>query len=126
MDTKKTVLVVDDEDAVRRTICLGLKKGGYDVTAASNAMDAIDKAAEIHFNAAILDIRMPETSGFEVMHEIISKSPETAIIILTAMPDPESRFESLSKTAGVYAYLRKPCKINKLRETVAAATSKKG
>ena len=121
MSDDKLILVVDDEDAVRGAVSLALAKEGYDVTDASGGADALAKAAQEKFDVAILDIRMPEMTGFDVMHTMRRMCPDTVLIILTAMPDPESRFENLTKTAGVYAYLKKPCKLQALRDTLAEA-----
>ncbi|MEE8372404.1 MAG: response regulator [Dehalococcoidia bacterium] len=118
---KRSILVVDDEDAVRGAVALALAKEGYDVTDAWSGADALTKVAQERFDAAILDIRMPEMTGFDVMHAMRRMCPDTILIILTAMPDPESRFESLTQTAGVYAYLKKPCKLQTLKDTIARA-----
>jgi CheY-like chemotaxis protein len=118
---KKSILVVDDEDAVRGAVSLALSKEGYDVTDAWGGADALAKAAQAKFDAAILDIRMPEMTGFDVMHTMRRMCPDTILIILTAMPDPESRYESLTRTAGVYAYLKKPCKLQALKDTLQKA-----
>ena len=118
---KKSILVVDDEEAVRGAVSLALLKEGYDVVDACSGSDALYKAAQEKFDAAILDIRMPEMTGFDLMHTMKRMCPDTVLIILTAMPDPDSRFESLTKTAGVFAYLKKPCKLQKLKDTLEAA-----
>jgi len=117
----KSVLVVDDEDAVRGAVGWALTKYGYDVVEAATGQDALAKATQQRFDAAILDIRMPEMTGFDVMHALRRMSPETVLLILTAMPDPDSRFGELTKTAGVYAYLRKPCKAEELRTALEDA-----
>ncbi len=119
--SKRSILVVDDEDAVRGAVSLALAKEGYDVTEAWSGADALTKATQQKFDAAILDIRMPEMTGFDVMHALQRMCPDTILVILTAMPDPESRFESLTQTAGVYAYLKKPCKLQVLKDTIARA-----
>jgi CheY-like chemotaxis protein len=118
---RRSILVVDDEDAVRGAVSLALEKEGYSVTDALGGADALAKAAQERFDAAILDIRMPEMTGFDVMHTMRRMCPDTVLIILTAMPDPESRFESLTKTAGVFAYLKKPCKLQALKDTLQRA-----
>ena len=118
---KKTILVVDDEDPVRHLVCRALTKEGYDVIDSGSGPDAIVKLAQENFDAAILDIRMPEMTGFDLMHVMNRMCPGTVVIILTAMPDEDSRFESISKTAGVFAYLKKPCKLDELRDTLERA-----
>jgi len=105
---KWTVLVVDDEEAARGAICEALKGDGYDITSSPNAPDAIVKISQMRFDVAILDILMPDMSGFELMGVMSKMCPETIIVVLTAMLDPDSQFGSTAETSGVFAYLRKP------------------
>ena len=117
----RTILVADDEDIVRRVISMGLTKEGYKVIESWGGPDAIDKVLQEKFDAIILDIRMPGMSGFDVMHAANKICPDTIVIILTAMPDPESRFAGLAEKAGVFAYLKKPCKLYELVDTLQRA-----
>ena len=119
--TRRSVLVVDDEEAVRGAVSLALEREGYDVVSASSGADALTKVAQQKFDAAILDVRMPEMTGFDVMHAVRRMSPDTAVIILTAMADPDDRYESLTRTAGAFSYLKKPCKLQVLKETLQRA-----
>ena len=118
---KWTVLVVDDEEAARGAICEALEGEGYDITSSPNAPDAIVKISQMRFDMAILDILMPDMSGFELMGVMNKMCPETIIVVLTAMLDPDSQFGSTAETSGVFAYLRKPCKLKDLKETLQGA-----
>lgn len=118
---RRAILVVDDEDSVRKVVRSALEKDGYDVIDSWGGPDAITKAAQEKFDAAILDIRMPGMTGFDVMHVMKRMSPDTILIILTAMPDPASQFAGLAEQAGVFAYLQKPCKLRELRDTLTRA-----
>jgi|GEM_PF-6900603 DNA-binding NtrC family response regulator len=74
------------------------------------------------FDVAVLDVLMPEIDGFELMNIIKKISSDTLIIIHTGMAIPDSIF---SDTVGVevFAYLKKPCKLQVLKDTVARAFS---
>lgn len=122
---KKSILVVDDEDGVRETICQALIKGGYDAVGAKDGPDTIIKVSQEKFDAMILDIRMPEMSGFDVLNVMKKTYPDTVVVILTAMPDLESGFKMAAMEDGVAAYLNKPCKIKELRDTLEAAFQQK-
>jgi len=115
---KRAILIVDDEDEIRGAICEFLTGEGYDVIDSSGGPDAIVKASQESFDAAILDVMMPEMSGFDLMHVMRRMCPDTVVIMLTAMADPDSRFAGLAKTAGVFDYLTKPCKLADIKDTL--------
>jgi len=117
-EAKKTVLIVDDEDEFRQGICTALTKAGYEVFDSPSGPDAIVKVSQEHFNAIISDIRMPEMSGLDLVHVLGKLCEDTIVILLTAVPDPDSNLANLAKAAGVYAYLNKPCKIQELIDTM--------
>lgn len=118
---RKTILVVDDEKDVRESICLALTSVGYDVDGVHNGKEALVRAIQQKFDAAILDIRMPELTGFDVMHALKKLSPDTILIMLTAMADPDSQYRELTKAAGAYYYMQKPCKVSDLRRVLENA-----
>ncbi len=115
---KRSILVVDDEDEIRNALYMFLTGEGYDVIATSGGPDAISKVAQESFDAAILDVMMPEMSGFDLMHMMRRVSSDTIVIMLTAMDDPDSRFANLAKAAGVFDYLTKPCKLSVIKDTL--------
>ena len=123
-ETKKnsrSILVVDDEEAVRTAICDALSKEGYAVVQSPSGEDAIAKVLHEHFDVIISDVRMPGMSGFELMVVLKQMCEDSIVIMLTAVPDPESRLATIAKQAGVFAYLSKPCKLQTLKETLNTA-----
>lgn len=107
-----TVLVVDDEDGIRQALTRFLTRLGYQVQAAANATEALAKQAEHHPTAMLCDIRMPETSGVELLPKVLAQDPDLAIIMLTAIDEPRTAIECLK--LGAYDYLIKPVDLEEL------------
>ncbi len=117
----KSILVVDDEEGLRKMVSMALTKAGYSVVTSHSGPDALAKVTQEHFDAVVSDVRMPEMSGFDLMHTLSRMCEDSVLILLTAVPDPDMKLTELAKMSGVYAYLNKPCKLDVLKETLAAA-----
>lgn len=107
-----TVLVVDDEDGIRQALTRFLTRLGYQVQAAANATEALEHVATHHPQAMLCDIRMPETSGVELLPKVLAQDPDLAIIMLTAIDEPRTAIECLK--LGAYDYLIKPVDLEEL------------
>ncbi len=118
---RKSVLVVDDEYAMRHGLRRALPEARYDVVTSPNGPDALAKVAERHFDAIISDIGMPEMNGIDFVRILHKKSPDSAVIMLTAAIDPDRELEQVAREAGAIAYLSKPCKIDRIVKTIESA-----
>lgn len=107
-----TVLVVDDEDGIRQALTRFLTRLGYQVQAAANATEALEQQAAHQPTAMLCDIRMPETSGVELLPKVLAQDPDLAIIMLTAIDEPRTAIECLK--LGAYDYLIKPVDLEEL------------
>lgn len=107
-----TVLVVDDEDGIRQALTRFLTRLGYQVQSAANATQALEQLAAHHPTAMLCDIRMPETSGVELLPKVLAQDPDLAIIMLTAIDEPRTAIECLK--LGAYDYLIKPVDLEEL------------
>src|SRR6266540_5273165 len=107
-----TVLVVDDEDGIRQALTRFLTRLGYTVQAAANASEALAKQAEHHPQAMLCDIRMPETSGVELLPKVLAQDADLAVLMLTAIDEPRTAIECLK--LGAYDYLIKPVDLEEL------------
>lgn len=107
-----TVLVVDDEDGIRQALTRFLTRLGYQVQAAANATEALEQQAAHQPTAMLCDIRMPETSGVELLPKVLARDPDLAIIMLTAIDEPRTAIECLK--LGAYDYLIKPVDLEEL------------
>lgn len=89
MSENISVLVVDDEDRIRRLLKMYLEREGYEVDEAENGEIALKKALEKEYHCILLDIMMPEKDGLQVCEELREKKT-TPIILLTAKGDRKS------------------------------------
>src|SRR5258706_4447510 len=109
---RTTVLVVDDEDGIRQALTRFLTRLGYDVQAAANATEALQQLAAHHPQAMLCDIRMPETSGVELLPKVLAQDADLAVLMLTAIDEPRTAIECLK--LGAYDYLIKPVDLEEL------------
>ncbi len=109
---RTTVLVVDDEDGIRKALDRFLTRLGYEVAAAANAAEAMERLAADRPQAMLCDIRMPETSGVDLLPKVLAQDPDLAVIMLTAIDEPRTAIECLK--LGAYDYLIKPVDLEEL------------
>ena len=84
MTTQTTVLVVDDDPTTYRLLREVLAQEGYQVETAGGGREAVDKAGTILFDVVLLDVRIPDLNGVEVLRELRHLSPETVVIMMTS------------------------------------------
>jgi two-component system nitrogen regulation response regulator GlnG len=116
---KKRVLVVDDEESIRWVLGRCLEKAGYSVEYGKNGSHAIEKVDSDHFSLIILDIKMPDSNGLEVLHELRSKGIDTPVIIITAQNTVKNAIEAMKR--GAYDYIAKPFDLDEVKLTVERA-----
>jgi len=121
MGMAKKVLVVDDDDLVLIAIQELLTPLGFAVTALSNGPEALEKVSEGQFELVILDVSMPEMTGFEVCQKIrqMGSYADTPILMLTARSGEEDRQRGME--AGANLYLPKPISPKRLISLVEEA-----
>ena len=121
------VLVVDDEEPIRKSVTLALKKAGYDVEEAEDGGKAIEvlNTGEnpIEMDIIICDIRMPKINGTEAIAYFRTQYPSIPVIVLTGYPDVQLATSLLK--AGVVEYLTKPVDRDKLVSAVKTAMEKR-
>jgi len=117
------VMIVDDEDNVRKVLRLTLTKAGYDVVEAEHGGKGIEAIGSddnaLMVDVVISDIRMPKINGLEAIAFFQQQYPSVPIIVVTGYPDQQMATDLL--TQGVFDYLVKPVDKDKLLATVAAA-----
>ena len=106
---KLRVLFVDDEGPIRDVMKLELPRMGHDATICEDGESALKALEKNTFDAAIIDLRMPGLSGWDVVDHIKQVSPETEIIISTGHGSMEAAIQALRK--GAYDFIPKPCKL---------------
>jgi len=116
---KINILVVDDELLIRDLLYDFLGTKGYTVHLAENGRQAVEMIDNVDFQVALLDLKMPEKSGLEVMEIIAEKKPFVPVILMTAFPSLDSAIESVK--LGAFEYLIKPFKISMLEDVARKA-----
>jgi DNA-binding NtrC family response regulator len=107
-----TILVVDDEEGIRQALARFLTRLGYQVHTAANAAEALQQLASSHPQGMLCDIRMPETSGIELLPKVLAHDPDLAVLMLTAIDEPRTAIECLK--LGAFDYLIKPVDLEEL------------
>jgi two-component system alkaline phosphatase synthesis response regulator PhoP len=100
------ILLVEDEENLRKTIQLNLEMEGYQVSTASTGTAGLEKGRSGHFDLIILDVMLPGIDGFDICREIRLKDTEVPILFLTAKGSGEDRVKGLK--IGADDYLTKP------------------
>jgi two-component system, OmpR family, response regulator len=106
------VLVVDDESALSELLSMALRSEGWEVRTAADGGSAVRAAREFRPDAAVLDVRLPDFDGFEVLRRMRAEDPDVLVLFLTACDAPEDRIAGL--TAGADGYLTKPFRLEEL------------
>lgn len=106
----RTVLVADDEPIIRGVLETLLKDNGYRPTAAVDGEEAVEYASTQEFEVALLDVGMPGISGLEVLEWLKCKSPDTIVIMVTAMADADTAIQAMR--LGAYDYIIKPFNVD--------------
>jgi len=115
-EQKDLILIVDDDTDFLNTISTLLKKEGYRVDTARTGSEAIDKCREEFYSLMLIDIKIPDMEGVELLTQIENTEPEIRKIILTGYPSLENAQRALN--LGAHAYLIKPIEPETLLRTV--------
>ena len=116
MAEKNSILVVDDEDALRTVLSSELESEGYVVATAGDGDEAITVLQGKSFDLVLLDIKMPRVDGFEVLRFIKEHHPATKVIMLTGFADLKNAIES--KKLGAEDFVSKPYDLVDLLTTI--------
>lgn len=108
MEASRTILVVDDDKSILRTFTRILQKNGYKIDTAETGKEAMEKAENKHYDLALVDIRLPDMDGTELLAKIKRQLQNTVKIMITGFPSLESGVKALDE--GADAYLVKPVK----------------
>jgi CheY-like chemotaxis protein len=113
------ILVADDDDEVRASVSDILRLGGYVVTEADDGIEALGLLGTVQFDALVLDNRMPELDGMELLSQV--ENPPPAVIMSSQDLDPGGRKDLAVR--GI-AYLHKPVDPEHLLDAVATAVGR--
>jgi DNA-binding NtrC family response regulator len=120
----KSVLVIDDDPLIRKTLSTYLSKKGLEAVVAEEGEEGLQKYEEHNPDLVILDIRLPDVDGLEVLGRIREKNPNATIIIMTAYDDMKTTIEAIK--SGAFEYLVKPLDYVELDLTIDKAFQIRG
>ena len=112
------VLVVDDDEVIRRLIAVNLQLEGFEVSTAVDGQDCLDKVVEVNPDVITLDVMMPRLDGWETAVRL-RKSPDTAhikVVLITARAQEDDKVRG--RQVGADAYLTKPFDPNEMIRVV--------
>ncbi|MBW2086708.1 MAG: response regulator, partial [Deltaproteobacteria bacterium] len=113
------ILIVDDEEPIRRLLGEILAKNGYDCTLAADAAEARERLKEQNFELVLSDIKMPGESGLDFIQYVLAEHEDTAALMVTVVDDPSIAEATLE--IGVYGYIIKPFHPNMVLISVSNA-----
>jgi len=113
MDEKPKILIIDDEEIVRDSCIHILAKNNYEILTAQNGAEGLELLQEFKPDLALVDLKMPGLSGYEVLEKIRAYDPTIVTIVITGFATVDSAVESMKK--GTFDFLPKPFKPDELR-----------
>lgn len=116
------VLILEDEVSLREILKIVLEEFGYQVEEAGTLSEAVKKVEESYFDLILVDLRLPDGSGMELVRRVKGETPDTEVIIITAFASTQTVKEAFE--LGVYDYVEKPFQIDELRILIRNVTDK--
>ena len=116
MDQKASILIVDDHESTCRTLNLILSKEGFETETIGTGQGAIEKASKRFYNVALLDIKLPDMEGVDVLAVLREMHPDMMIVMITAYASVESAVRALNQ--GASAYVTKPLNVDEVLATL--------
>ena len=116
MDETARILIVDDDENIRKVLLAILEDEGYKVESAGTAKDAIEKTKSKFYNLALIDIRLPDMEGIELLTKFRDTTPKMRKIIMTGFPTLQNAVDAVNR--GANAYILKPFDVEKVLKTI--------
>ncbi|MEK6373019.1 MAG: response regulator [Acidobacteriota bacterium] len=115
---RNRILVAEDDASILRLLTAILRRAGYEVDTATNGRDAIERIERTPYDAIVLDLMMPGSSGFDVLAHLKFSDPQHKFVIIMSAASPHIVANAVS--ANVFAALHKPFEIDDLTAAVKA------
>jgi DNA-binding NtrC family response regulator len=110
------VLLVDDDPAFRRVMAAELTRRGYTVVAVGSGAEALAQAPEVGADVTLLDLRLPDLDGIQVLERLRERNPSGGVVVLTGHGTIDTAIRATR--LGAYDYLEKPCPIGRLEMAI--------
>ena len=115
-ENKPRILIVEDDENIRKTMKNILQQQGYATDTAKTGQEAENKTRDKAYNLALLDIKLPDMEGTQLLAKLHDSTPKMVKIMVTGYPSLENAMEALNQ--GANAYVTKPVKPAKLLELI--------
>lgn len=122
MNKNARILVVDDDENIRKVEVAILEDQSYTVESVGTAKEAIEKSKRKFYNVALIDIRLPDMEGIELLTKFRETTPKIRKIIVTGYPTLQNAVDAVNK--GADAYIVKPFDVEKVLKTIQQQLSK--
>lgn len=116
MSKRPRILIIDDDEDIRTVFKLNLEKVGYIVDTAEGGKEAIEKSKDKHFNLALIDIKLPDMEGTQLLKALGESVPNMIKIMVTGFPTLQNVIESLNE--GADGYILKPIDMDKVLKMI--------
>ena len=116
MGERARILVVDDDESIRKVLAIILEEEGYVIDTAKNGREAIKKSKVKFYNLALIDIRLTDMEGTKLLTKVKDTMPKMRKIIITGYPSLQNAIEAVNR--GADAYVLKPFDMDKVLETI--------
>lgn len=116
MTKLETILIVDDDVAITKILREELQTVGYDVEVINNSTEALSRLQSEFYDLILLDIKMPEVDGFEILKSLREKNYPGKIIVMTAFADIENAM--MARKLGANDFIAKPYDFDELLITI--------
>jgi len=110
------ILIVDDDENIRKVLTTILEDEGYDVESVDTAKKAIERTRRKFYNLALIDIRLPDMEGIELLTKMKNTTPKIRKLIITGYPTLQNAVEAVNR--GADAYIMKPFDMEKVLEEI--------
>jgi len=116
MDKTTRILIVDDDDNIRKVLLAILEDKGFTVDSVGTAKEAVEKSKRKFYNLALIDIRLPDMEGIELLTKMRDTTPKMRKVIVTGYPTLQNAVDAVNR--GADAYIVKPFDVEKVLSTI--------
>jgi DNA-binding NtrC family response regulator len=116
MQKPARILIIDDDENIRKVLQTILEDEGYYIETAETAKKGIEKSEESFYNLALIDIRLPDMEGIELLTKLRETKPKMRKIIVTGYPTLQNAVSAVNK--GADGYVLKPFDVEKILATI--------
>ncbi|UCH31369.1 MAG: response regulator [Candidatus Bathyarchaeota archaeon] len=116
------ILVIDDDEDIRKILVAVLEKEGYKVDTAKNGKEAIEKSRKNFYNMSLVDVKLPDMEGIRLLTRIKDTTPKMVKIIITGYPSLQNAIGAVNQ--GADSFIVKPFKMESILQTIKKCLKK--